>query len=73
MQRLTLVFIISQFVMACETAGPKEYTSEIYLVRHFQKQASTENQDVELTKLGNENAARLAQHLQSKNIKTIYY
>ena len=59
---------------ACGKSEKAETQSEIYLVRHFQKQAVTplSGKDVELTEEGHVNATRLSKHLESKGISAIY-
>lgn len=61
-------------LVACTKQTPKVDESEIYLVRHFQKQAPNEasGKDVSLTPLGEQNALLLAKHLQNKDITSIY-
>ena len=70
--RIAIVVAASLVVLSCETQGPAPYTSDIYLVRHFQKQADGASVDVDLSVLGENNAIRLAQHLHTKQINAIY-
>ncbi|MFT6267424.1 MAG: TonB family protein [Alphaproteobacteria bacterium] len=78
MQKYLLVFltivIVFSLIVACKKQASAPYDSEIYLVRHFQKQAPTpaSGKDVNLTKAGERNANGLAEHLQDKLIQTIY-
>ena len=68
------IAITFTLVAACEKQEPLAYYSEIYLVRHFEKQSpsATTGKNVNLTKVGERNAILLAEHLQNKQIKTIY-
>lgn len=61
-------------ISACGETVKVPTESEIYLIRHFQKQAVTpqSGKDVELTAEGFLNAQGLAKHLQNKEIKSIY-
>lgn len=74
MKKLLIVVIGFILVSACGKTEKASTESEIYLVRHFQKQAATaqSGKDVELTEEGLSNAERLAQHLKTKNITSIY-
>lgn len=65
--------IAIMLLSACQQKTPTPFESEIYLVRHFQKETPIDgNKDVNLTKLGKRNAVLLAEHLQGKNILSIY-
>lgn len=74
MKKLFIVAIGLILVSACGKTGKTSTESEIYLVRHFQKQVATEQsgKDVELTQEGRLNADRLAEHLKNKSITSIY-
>jgi phosphohistidine phosphatase SixA len=74
MKKLLIVVIGLVFVSACGKTEKTSTESEIYLVRHFQKQVATEQsgKDVELTQEGRFNAQRLAEHLKNKSITSIY-
>jgi phosphohistidine phosphatase SixA len=68
------VALMFTLLVACEKQAPASYESEIYLVRHFQKQSppAGSSKDVNLTDVGQTNAILLAKHLKSKQIQTIY-
>jgi TonB family protein len=59
---------------ACSEKMPASVESEIYLVRHFQKQEATQasGSDVNLTLEGVNNAKLLAEHLINKDLQSIY-
>lgn len=74
MKKLLVVAIGLVLLAACGKTEKTITESEIYLVRHFQKQVVTEQsgKDVELTQEGRSNAERLAEHLKNKSITSIY-
>lgn len=74
MKNLLFVFIAILLLGACGDTEQASTESEIYLIRHFQKQAVTpqSGNDVALTEKGHLNAKRLAEHLENKGIISIY-
>lgn len=74
MKKLLIVASAVVLISACGKTEKPEAESEIYLVRHFQKQAATaqSGKDVELTQEGRTNAEHLAEHLKNKGITSIY-
>ena len=74
MKKLLIITIGFLLVSGCSKTENPDTESEIYLVRHFQKQNATEQsgKDVELTQEGQSNAQCLAQHLKTKDITSIY-
>jgi broad specificity phosphatase PhoE len=71
-----MVLLILAIVLVCSCGDAKTSTveSEIYLVRHFQKQTvgADGDKNVSLTEIGVSNARLLAEHLQNKRLKSIY-
>ena len=74
MKKLLILPICIVLMSACGKTEKLETQSEIYLVRHFQKQAVTplSGKDVELSDEGHVNAKRLSEYLKSKGIAVIY-
>lgn len=74
------IVVFSSVVMSilllsgCAKKDAIPYESEIYLVRHFEKEAQTDatGKDVSLNAAGQLNAVLLAEHLTNKNIKGFY-
>jgi len=61
-------------ITACGKTDKPSTVSEIYLVRHFEKQIATaqSGKDVSLSPQGRANAKRLQTHLKNKNIGSIF-
>ena len=74
MKKNLLFVVCALLVCACSEGDKTSGDSDIYLVRHFQKEPVSPQvgTDVPLTLEGHENARRLADHLSNKRVEIIY-
>lgn len=71
---LPVIITLTNLLGGCTKNNQEPYETEIYLVRHFEKQSSAleGTTDVSLTKAGQVNAERLAAHLSGSSLRAIY-